>query len=155
MDELPDALFTVGKVTYTQRVATQQADGFAVDLAVDAFATPKKVIAKDASKKTDFAASVNPANVQVKVARATGLVTGSFSVWAESASGAQKEITGAKHYGVALMSSAELPPEGIGDIGLKTVSAGFFNIPVTLPSGTKTRKWTYAAPFNVKAGDEL
>ena len=52
------------------------------------------------------------------------------------------------------MSSAELPPEGIGGIDADTVSAGFFNMPVTLPSGTKTRKWTYAAPFNVKAGGE-
>ena len=154
VEDLPDALFTVGKVTYTQRVATQQADGYAVDLAVDAFATAKKTIVKDSSKKTDFAASVNPANVQVKVAKATGLVTGSFSVWAETAGGAQKEITGAKHYGVVLMSTAELPPEGIGDIDADTVSAGFFNVPVTLPSGTKTRKWTYAAPFNVKAGGE-
>lgn len=155
VDELPDALFTVGKVTYTQRVAVQQADGFAVDLAVDAFATAKKVLAKDATKKkTDFEASVNPANVQVKVARATGLVSGSFSVWAESVAGAEKEITGAKHYGVVLMTSAELPPEGIGDIGADTVSAGFFNVPVNLPSGAKTRKWTYAAPFNIKGKTE-
>ena len=155
VDELPDALFTVGKVTYTQRVATQQADGFAVDLAVDAFATAKKALAKDSTKKkTDFAASVNPANVQVKVARATGLVSGSFSVWAENEAGAQKEITGAKHYGVVLMSSAELPPDGIGDIAADTVTAGFFNLPVTLPSGAKTRKWTYAAPFSIKGKTE-
>lgn len=156
VDELPDALFTVGKVTYAQRVATQQADGFAVDLAVDALSTPKKALAKDAAdkKKTDFAESVNPANVQVKVARATGLVSGSFSVWAETDAGAQKEITGAKHYGVVLMTTAELPPEGIGDISGDTVTAGFFNLPVTLPSGAKTRKWTYAAPFNIKGKTE-
>ena len=152
VEELPDALFTIGKVTYSRRVATQQADGFAVDLAVDAFSTPKKSLAKDAAdkKKTDFVESVNPANVQVKVAKATGLVTGSFSVWAESETGAQKEITGAKHYGVVFMSESELPPEEAGGIGAETMSAGFFNLPVNLPSGTKTRKWTYSAPFNIK-----
>ena len=152
VDELPGALFTIGGVDYSTRVATQQADGFAVDLAVDAFSTAKKTLVKDAAdkKKTDFAASVNPANVQVKVARATGLVTGSFSVWAESVSGAQKEITGAKHYGVVLMAAGEIPPDGAGGIGVETVSTGFFNLPVNLPSGTKTRKWTYSAPFNIK-----
>ena len=154
VDELPDALFKVGNVTYTQRVATQQADGFAVDLAVDVFSTAKKALAKGADKRTDFDASVNPANVQVKVARATGLVSGSFSVWAETEAGVQKELTGAKHYGVVLMSAAVLPLEGIGDIDANTVSAGFFNLPVTLPSGAKTRKWTYAAPFNIKGKTE-
>ena len=118
---------------------------------MDAFSTAKKSLVKDAAdkKKTDFAASVNPANVQVKVTKATGLVTGSFSVWAESDAGAQKEITGAKHYGVVLMSEGELPPEGAGGIGVETISAGFFSLPVALPSGTKTRKWTYSAPFNI------
>lgn len=152
VDELPGALFTIGGVDYSKRVKEQQANGLAVDLAVDALSTSKKTLVKDAAdkKKTDFVESVNPANVQVKVARATGLVTGSFSVWAESASGAQKEITGAKHYGVVLMSESELPPDGAGGIGPATMSAGFFNLPVNLSSGGKTRKWTYSAPFNIK-----
>ena len=152
VDELPNALFTVGGVTYSQRVATQEADGFNVDLAVDAFSTGKKTLVKGADKRTDYAASVNPANVQVKAARATGLVTGSFSVWAETATGAQKEITGAKHYGVLLMSAGEIP-EG-ATIDETTVSAGFFNIPVSVTTGGRARKWTYAAPFNIKAKEE-
>ena len=150
VDELPDAVFKVGGATYTRRVATQQADGFAVDLAVDLFATAKKTLVQGVDKRVDFVASVNPANMQVKVARATGLVSGSFSVWAENAAGVQKEITGAKHYGVVLMSAAELPPDGIGDIDAETVTAGFFNLPVTMGS----RKWTYAAPFNIKGKSE-
>ena len=147
VDELPDAVFRIGGTTYSTRVATQQADGSSVDLAVDAFATAKKALVTDSQKKIDFAASVNPANVQVKIARATGLVSGSFSIWAESASGSQKEIAGAKHYGVALLSCGELPADGAGSIDASTATAGFFNLPVTLSS----RKWTYSAPFNIKA----
>ena len=147
VDELPDAVFRIGGTTYSTRVATQQADGSSVDLAIDAFSTAKKALVTDSQKKVDFAASVNPANVQVKIARATGLVSGSFSIWAESASGSQKEIAGAKHYGVALLSCGELPADGAGSIDASTATAGFFNLPVTLSS----RKWTYSAPFNIKA----
>ena len=147
VDELPDAVFRIGGTTYSTRVATQQADGSSVDLAIDAFSTAKKSLVTDSQKKVDFAASVNPANVQVKIARATGLVSGSFSIWAESASGSQKEIAGAKHYGVALLSCGELPADGAGSIDASTATAGFFNLPVTLSS----RKWTYSAPFNIKA----
>ena len=51
---------------------------------------------------------------------------------------------------VALAVLAGEIPEG-ATIDEATVSAGFFNIPVSVTTGGRARKWTYAAPFNIKA----
>ena len=152
VDELPDAMFTIGGVTYGKRITEQQADGFKVDLQVDKFVTPSKKLVKGADRRNDFANSVNPANVKVSIARATGLVTGSFSVWAEAADGRQKEITGSKHAGVLLMSRGEIPANSA--LREDTITAGYMTQSVTVPDGARTRKWTYSAPFNIKGYGE-
>ena len=130
-------------------------NGATVALKGDAFSTDKKSLAK-AGKLYDLAASVNPCNVQVKFVRATGLVSGSFSLWSESEDGTkQKEITGIKHNGVLLLARdafAPLPEE--------VVSAGFCCKSVTVTdvnetTGKKsTRSWTFSLPFNILGIDQ-
>ena len=97
--------------------------------------------------------STNPANVQVKIARATGLVTGGFSVWArgEDAKGktVEKEISGFKHFGVLLLARNGAPAGS--NLDEQTLTAGFFTQNVTVPNGTSTRKWLYSAPFSITA----
>ena len=109
----------------------------------------KRKLAKS-GRTNDLAASVNPCNVQVKLARATGLVSGSMSVWTENGDGTmQKELTGLKHQGVLLLSrddSASMDPS--------VMSAGFFTLKTTLRSGTRSRVWTMSMPFNVMAIDQ-
>ena len=114
-----------------------QPSGTEVLLTGNAFSTAKR----------DLSAGVNPCNVQVKLARATGLVTGSFGVWTTNGS-SRKEISGLKHQGVLILSrdeAASLDPE--------VLTAGFFTQKVQLVSGGKKRAWTASLPFNVLAVD--
>ena len=101
-----------------------------------------------AGKYTDLAASVNPCNVQVRLARATGLVSGTFSVWSENGT-AQKELTGLRHQGILLLSRDES-----ASIDPSTMSAGFFTLRTALKSGARTRSWTMSLPFNLMAVDQ-
>lgn len=128
-----------------------QPNGMSVNLANDAFSTEKKSLVKD-GKLYDLEKSVNPCNVQVKLARATGLVTGSLSLWSQSEDGEkQKEITGIKHYGVLILSRDDFSP-----LGEEVASAGFCQGQVKVEdenSGT-TRSWKYSLPFNLMAVDQ-
>ena len=128
-------------------VTDMQPNEMAVDLKGNAFATPKKTMVK-LGKANDLVASVNPCNVQVKLVRATGLVSGTFSVWSESGS-AQKEITGLKHQGVLILSRDEAAP-----IDPEIMSAGFFTQKVNLPDAGKKRAWTISLPFDILAVDQ-
>ena len=77
-------------------------DGLDVTLSGNSLAAPTRKLVKK-GKIYDFAddATVNPQNVKVKIARATGLVSGDFSLWTATANGtSQKELKGFKHYGV-------------------------------------------------------
>ena len=130
-------------------------NGQPVSVTADKFATAKKTLVKNGNL-VDFTQGENICNVQVKLARATGLVTGSFSVWSENEDGtAQKEITGLKHNGVLLLSRDAAAP-----MSDEVVSAGFFTQTVTvvdenLDTGKKTnRKWTFSAPFNILGIDQ-
>ena len=120
--------------------STVQPRGTEVDLTGDVFSVAKQALVKD-GKLNNLAASVNPCNVQVKLARATGIVTGTFALWSETGDGsAQKQITGIKHNGVLLLSrdaASPLPDD--------VLTAGFFTQPVKLPG----RTWTFSAPFNI------
>jgi len=101
-------------------------------------------------KLYDLVNSVNPCNVQVKLARATGIVTGSYSLWSyDEENVKQKEITGGTHKGVLLLSR-----DDFGGLGDDVVSAGFCSAKVTLKEvnakgKTVTRSWTYSLPFNL------
>lgn len=130
-------------------------NGLPVDVLGDKISTAKKVQVKN-GKLIDLATSVNPCNVQVKFARATGLVTGSFSVWTVSDDGLrQKEVKGLKHAGVLLLARDDAAP-----IADEIVSAGYFTQQVTVTdenpdTGKVTkRKWTFSAPFNVLGIDQ-
>lgn len=130
-------------------------NGLAVTVLGDVFSTAKKTALKN-GKLTDLAASTNICNVQVKLARATGLVTGSFSVWSETPDGAQqKEVAGLKHNGVLLLSRDAHAP-----MSDEILSAGFFTQAVTVvdedpDTGKKTnRKWNFSAPFNILGIDQ-
>ena len=126
-----------------------------VSLLGDAFATDKKVLAK-VGNVYDLAASVNPCNVQVKFARATGLVNGSFSLWSENADGSvQKEITGIKHNGVLILARDAYSP-----IADEVQSAGFCFKAVKVTDvdqdtgKTSSRNWTFSLPFNLLGIDQ-
>ena len=120
--------------------ANNDPNGFAFDFAGNAIALPKKQLVKDPStRQTDLENSVNPYNIQVKFARATGIVSGSFSLWTTNGT-AQKEITGIKHNGVLVLQR-----DVDGALDERVLSAGFFNMK-TKVSG---RNWSMSCPFNL------
>lgn len=151
VSELPEESFAEGYLPY----ADVQPNGLSVALAVDVFSVAKQALAK-IGKQTDLAASVNPCNVQLKVVRATGLVSGSFALWSESEedSSLQKQVKGLKHYGVLLLSREE----GVFDDEI--ISAGFFTQTVSKTDEDPetfrktTRKWIFSAPFNLLGIDQ-
>lgn len=149
--EFPTELLATGYAINTD----VQPNGRPVDLVNDAFSVEKKKMVK-AGKLYDLLNSVNPCNVQVKLARATGLVSGSFSLWSQSEDGTkQKEISGIKHNGILILSRDELSP-----LGEDVAAAGFCQGKVTVldevPGSTRTtkRSWTYSLPFNLIAVDQ-
>lgn len=137
-------------------VAGVKADETVVSLVGNAFRTDKKNLVKDKDNNRlyDLGNSVNPCNVQVKLARATGLVTGSFSIWTENAEGAQKEISNVKHNGVLLLMR-----DSMASLDVDVLSAGFFTQKMTLSyedanGRTKRRNYTASLPFNLLAVDQ-
>ena len=132
-----------------------QPNAKSVNLVNDAFSTEKKSLVKD-GKLYDLVNSVNPCNVQVKVARATGLVTGSFSLWSQSEDGTkQKEITGIKHNGILILSRDDFSPLG-EDVAAAGFCQGKVKVVDEIPGTTRTttRNWTYSLPFNLLAIDQ-
>ena len=132
-----------------------QPNGTEVTVAGDAFSTAKKALVKD-GKLNDLAASVNPCNVQVKLARAKGEVTGSFSIWSLSDDGTkQKEITGFKHFGVLVLARDPMASYGpeYASFGYCTKSFSVLN---ENPDTGKTVKhaWNFSAPFNILGYDQ-
>ena len=132
-----------------------QPNGSAVDLAGDAFATAKKTLVRSGTLY-DLAASANPCNVQVKLARATGLVTGTFSLWSENDDGSkQKEISGFKHFGVLVINRDTVAP-----LDDEIVCAGFCTQAVKVgdynetTKRTTTRSITASLPFNLLGVDQ-
>lgn len=131
--------------------------GMSVNVAGDALSVDKKSLVKLTGSSTayDFAKSVNPWNVSLSYKRATGLVTGKFSVWTEgedkNGKTVDKEIANLKHEGVMLLSRAAEAP-----LAEDVWTAGYFLMPVTLKEEndagkTVTRKWTSSLPFNIRA----
>ena len=150
VSEFPAELFKYGAVS------TQEPNGFAVDVKLNAFVTEKKSLVKDSETKlVDFEKSVNPANVSVSLARATGLVKGSFSVWSEGykdETPVQAEVKGMKHYGILLLSRDSRAADPLHEIlSEDVISAGFFNVPVKVQdeATSKMRTWTYSGLFNI------
>lgn len=135
-------------------VANAKPDGTSVDLAANAFSLLKKAMVKS-GKLYDLEASINPCDVQVKLARATGIVTGSFSVWSEATvGGGQKALTGFKHNGILLLQRGESET-----LAANVLTAGHVMRAVTLKKPNAagkvvSRSWKWTAPFNlVNAGN--
>lgn len=134
-------------------------NGQSVAFLSDALSVEKKSLVKS-GKLYDFGASLNPCNVQVKLARASGLVTGSFSLWSVNGAGTtQKEITGFKTYGVLLLSRHDQSP-----LGDDTVATGF-GLKTGLKISTEadfnastgkygTRSWNCTVPFSLLGADQ-
>lgn len=122
-----------------------QIDGAPVDVAGNTTATKKKALVKSAAnrKLNDLGLSTNPCNIQVKLARATGIVTGGFSLWSQSAS-AQKEITGFKHYGVITLDRDDGAVAVMDD---DLISSGFLHKVIKIGK----RNWAFSMPFNISA----
>ena len=141
-DELPDGYRFVEGVS---------PDGFVLALENDKIVYDKKKIVKT-NRLTDFALSTNVCNVSVKLARATGLVTGGFSLWGTSADGAkQKELTGFKAYGVLLLARDPAAP-----LDEDVIAPGFATKKVKTTyldekGKKKTLTWSFSAPFNIVA----
>ena len=133
-----------------QYATAAEPNGFALAFTGDTLTYDKKVLVKRGAL-VDLDASTNVCNVAVKLVRATGLYSGTCSLWSENAAGtAQKEITGLKHAGVLVLSrdaAAPLPPNVLG--------AGFVTQAVKVPSvnpvtkAPTTRAWTFSVPFNI------
>ena len=95
--------------------------GIPVNILGDVFSTDKKVMVKE-DGLYNLPLCINPCNVQVKVARATGIVSGSFSVWSVNGdTAAQKEVTGFKHNGVIIMNR-----DAASVLDDSVASAGYF-----------------------------
>ncbi len=135
-------------------VTEAQPDGFALELVGDKVSYDKKKIVKT-GKQVDFEQSSNVCNVSVKLARATGLVTGGCSLWSVSADETkQKEVTGFKAYGALVLAREAASP-----LAEEILAAGFLTKKVKLTdvgvNGRKTtRTWAFSAPFNIM-GTEL
>lgn len=126
-----------------------QPGGLDLEFTGDAPVHAKQTLVKDAGL-VDFSRSLNPCNVAVKFARATGIYTGTCSLWSENEAGTvQKEVKGLKFAGVFLLARG---PEG--DVLEQAVGAGAVTQTATLRDGAKTRKWTFSAPFDILAVEE-
>lgn len=135
-------------------VAEASADGMAVDLSVNGLLVDKSVMAKDSTKSFyEWSACVNPANVKLSFKRATGVYTGTCSLWYEkvdvSGSRSQKSFSNCRHAGVWLMTRGESE-----NLPLDVVGAGSVVVPQTVKlfSGSK-RTWKPSFRFNVRATD--
>ena len=141
---LTDA-FSVKTEAVPGYISEVQPDGTVVEVYNDTLAVDKRVLVKDSDKLNDWENCTNPNNVQIKLARATGIITGSFALWTESVSSkgkvTQKE-TKFSHYGVAILdrdaASVSALPENV-------FSAGYFL--QALKDGK--RKYNVSRPFNI------
>lgn len=148
--EFPSETFTY------EAISDQQANGFAIDFNMNAVSVAKKSIVKDSSKLIDFAASANPGNITIKMARATGIVSGSFSLWSQGVDAkektVQKEIKGIKHFGVIILARDLASHSDLGQkLSENVISGGFMQYVLTVKDEAtgKNRKWTFSDVFNI------
>ena len=136
-------------------------DGMPLTVAGNAFSTEKQKLVKAIDPATgraatyyDWAASVNPQNVQIKYARATGLIKGSsFVLWYErDKTQGQKQVReqksiAAKPEGVMVLSRA-----AGGALDDDVIIGGYFTFDVNkaIEGKTTTRKWKASFPFDVR-----
>ena len=150
-EDLPEELLADGY----SFAASCSPNGMGVDVSGDTLSVAKKALVKQEGSSTlvDLEASANPWDVKVTFKRATGIVGGTFSVWTEGTDAkgnlVQKEVKSLKHDGVLILSRDKEAP-----IAEAVWTAGYYLAPVTLKSGTKTRKWNCSRPFSIMAVDQ-
>ena len=141
IDEFPTEILAEDYLFETEMVPSTAPIAFEGN----AFSVPKKSMIKS-GKIYDLAGSVNPCNVQVKLARATGIVTGSFSLWSWSDDlSKQKEITGFKHTGILVF---DRDPNSL--LGEEVITAGYCSGKAKVGK----RTWNYSLPFNIVGEDQ-
>lgn len=148
VEDIPEEAFANGY----SFVAGVTPDGKDVSIQGNALSVERKALVRD-GQAYDLANSVNPCNVQVKLARATGLVTGSFSVWTANEDGVQKEISNIKHTGILILTR-----DDYASLDPAVLSAGFFTQKISLletgaNGRAKKRNYVASLPFNIRAVD--
>ena len=133
-----------------------QPGSVAIAFAGNSVSVPKKKIVKS-DGVTLFDESENPCDLKVKFKRATGVLSGSFTLWTESDS-KQKQITGIKHEGVLLLQRDDtgILPDDVLSAGFVTYST---KVSRDVDYNQKTgkylqRKWTLSLPFNLLGTDQ-
>ncbi len=106
---------------------------------------------------TMSAETASPSDLVFTLRRATGLFSGSFSIWGSDGTEATTKIGTYSHRGVLLLSAdedaAELPMKALYG---NATAAGFCTIPVKVPSATGgTRTWKCSLPFMIEAIDVI
>ena len=136
----PDAL----DATYTVRLCAPDTYGVSLNAVGDALTVDKRALVKNAgnSALNDFGNSVNPCNLTLAFTRATGLYSGSFSLWYGNEAGtSQKEQTGLKFQGVLT------PAKASDSVYVESPGLGFYQIPEKI--GTRT--WTGSYLFKIQS----
>lgn len=98
----------------------------------------RKLVKESSTLLYDLAASVNPWSTTYTLARATGLVSGTFTCWSETTNTTkQVQITKVPHKGVILFNRDAASP-----LDENVWSAGYYLIQAT-------KNWKASLPFNV------
>ena len=99
-----------------------------------------------------LAAKASLSGLKVSFARATGIVSGSFSLVTANEAGKQKKITGVKHYGILTQDRAMHSWLNTLQGTDRLLTAGFSLQEVKLPVTTKkTRTWKSSLEFDLVA----
>lgn len=113
-----------------------------VNLAGNAFSAEKRKLERNAEGAINFEESVNPCNVTVKINRATGVTTGTGSVWTSNGE-LQTEVSGFSHFGILTLDR-----EDACGLNADTLVYGALVKPVTLEDGAS---WMFSIPFLLNA----
>lgn len=140
---LPEEIYPLGMSTVLAYPGAA-AEGETINLVGQTMSVVKRVLVKrQGSVLWDLESSVNPSNLALSFTRATGLFSGSFSLWlGDSGIGEetkQKEQVNIQYKGV-LTPVKSMSSEFVDRPGM-----GYYLVPVTLPG----RTWNASYPFEV------
>lgn len=142
--QAPDAL----DATYTERLCMPDTYGVSLIAVGNSLTVGKRILVKDAGNSAlyDFQESSNPCNLSLVFVQATGLYSGTFSLWYGNAAGTlQREQAGLKFQGV-LTPAKQSVGAYTGSPGL-----GFYQI----PEKVALRTWTGSYLFTINAEEIL
>jgi hypothetical protein len=134
--------------TYTHLLCTPETFGLGLAVLGDAMSVSKRTLVKvpGSTKLYDYENSVNPCNLSLSFKRATGLFSGTFSLWYGNADdSAQKEKAGVKFQGVLT------PVKASGSAYAGSPALGHYLIAEKI--GTRT--WNGSYLFEIRAQEVL